>query len=146
MSSAAPAVKAALVTALAAIVDADTLVSYGNPGPEYPEDVIAVMDVESASNRDPQTLDRTRTETLNLSLSISCARGGGAEVQQTVTERAYALLALVETYVKTTNPTLGGLVWGDAVVIAHTLSEAIATNGIARIAELYATVQFHASI
>lgn len=144
MSSAAPAIKAALVAVLAGVVDADTLVSYGQPGTYQPDDIVAVLDVSSASERDPQTLDRSRTETVNVTVTVSCYRGGGTEVQQTVTERAYALLALVESYVKTTNPTLGGIVWGDAVVIAHDLAEAAAPDG--RVAEIAATVQLHATI
>ena len=40
---------------------------------------------------------RNREETISVDVVFSSFAGGGPEVQQTVTERAYALCALLET-------------------------------------------------
>lgn len=143
MSSAAPAVKAAVhalvVTALAS--EPTVLVSYGQPaadGTPLPNDVVGVLGVEGTTEPGPMATTRPRDETLRVTVLVSSWRGGGPEVQQTVTERAYALLALVESAVRA-NPTLGGTV-RTAAVVEHDLAEDIPPQG-GRVAEISAVIE-----
>lgn len=121
MSTSAPTVKAALVAMITAAVGDRVLVTYGHPGFSIPDDVIAVGDVVAETEVKAMGAPRRRDETLRLSATVSCYRGGGPEVQQTVTERAYALLGAVYAAVQT-DPTIGGTC-RDAAVTSHEMRE-----------------------
>jgi len=108
-TSTGPTVKAALVAALTTAYAADSLVRvfYGHPGPARFDDMVAVMGVTSEQQHGPMGGTRPREETLRVTVVLSCYTGGGTEVQQTVTERAFALLGSMETALRT-DPTLAG--------------------------------------
>lgn len=109
-TSAAPAMKVALVSALQSAMPTGVQVSYGHPGSTMVEDLVAVMGVIAEQEVTTLATTRPRAETLRITVVVSCYRGGGPEVQQIVTERAYALLAYVESSIRT-DPTIGGTVW-----------------------------------
>lgn len=136
MSSAAPAVKAALVTQLTTALGSSVLVCYGPPGTNQPDDIVAVLDMRA--DLAFLAMGGQREEDLSIDFKASVYRGGGAEVQQTVTERAYALMAAVETYLKTTDPTIGGTVLTNSLVARYELTETASTEG--RLADLDFTV------
>ncbi len=149
MSSQAPALKAAFVSAIGAlsgITGTDVLVCYGEPGKYQPDDIIAVTDVSSSHELQVIAPTRPREETLTVTVVVSCYRGGDdptGALQQIVTERAYALLGLVEDYVKVTDPSIGGTVRSLTGPITHDLVEgfSVAADGmnVGRIAEITAT-------
>lgn len=143
MSSAAPTAKAALVAALQAALGSAVLVTYGPPGPNQPDDIVAVMDVRGGQVMATMG-NRSREETLDIDVVISCYRGGGTEVQQTVTERAYALMASLEVYLKTTDPSIGGTVRSNAGITTHDMTEDATTKG--RVAEIALTILAFARI
>lgn len=115
--SAGPAYKAALVSLLSTAFASDELVqvSYGHPGPTPSPDIVAVMGVSSEQVSGPLGPARKREETLTAVVVLSSYAGGGAEVQQVVTERAFALLSALETAVRA-DPSIGGLALSCAVV------------------------------
>lgn len=156
MSSAAPTLKAALVTAiggLAGITGTDVLVCYGEPGKYQPNDIIAVTDVESTHTIATFATTRPRDEVLTATVVVSCFRGGDdptGATQQVVTERAYALLGLVENYIQGT-PNVGSTAirpyQGETTaVLAEGFSVAADGVNVGRVAELTATFQFQARI
>lgn len=122
MASAAPALKAALVTQLAVLFPAPTVVAYGPPGEYLDDEVVAVTDITTTSQVHTSTT-ALREEVIDVTILFSVTNGGGAEIQQTVTERAYAMVASLENYLKVTSPTVGGTVLGNAGVIATELTE-----------------------
>lgn len=89
---------------------ANVLVLFGFPDPYVPEDIIEFGTV--TSNQVPATISnlRTRDETLTLEVFITCQRGGGQEMEQVCSARAYQLLRMVETYARVTDTTIGGTV------------------------------------
>ena len=102
--SAAPAIKAALVTMLTAAFASDTavLVSYGHPGPSVDADLVIVGSIVGAQEfAAMKASHRSREETLGIAITISVSMGGGPEAQQPVTERAFALLASLESALET---------------------------------------------
>jgi len=112
-SSVAPAFKDAFVTIANTIwgqATSQVLVSFGHPGQNQPDDIVGFLDVRT--EQDPATLgtNRSREEVLELDVLVSCYRGGGPEVEKTVSDAAYGLLALLENYVRTTDTTVGGTV------------------------------------
>jgi hypothetical protein len=149
--SRAPLFKAALVTALKTILPADTLVSYGHPGALSANDIVAVMNVSSAQDVATMSTNRSREETLTADVLISSWRGGPD--QQAVTEQAYTLLGLLETYLQDSGTvaslqiTLGGIV-REARVTSHELAETSDPDDLAlgRIAEISAVVIAHVRI
>ena len=99
-----PAFKAAVVSTIAAAIPT-VQVSYGWPVGTWPQEMIVVA---SARGRQkwaafPKIKDEDITLTLNF-----CASTGG-NIQQTSTERAFALLAAAETALRT-DPTLGNVI------------------------------------
>lgn len=142
MSSRAPLVKAALFAACQSLYAAPVQVSYGHPGTDVEADVVSVAGVRSAQDVATMTTSRTREETLTLDVIFSSYVGGGPESQQTATERAYALLALLENYLQTTDYTLGGTC-RLARMIDHTLAEPDDPDVLAagRVAEITAQIQ-----
>lgn len=147
MPSSAPAAKAALFT-LCKQMFPQCQVTYGHPGPNQRDDIVSIGDI--ASQQSVATMNaqaRPREENLAITVIVSCYRGGGPEVQQTVTERAYELCALLETELQTTSPTLSGTVRA-ARVTAHTAIESWdqATIEKGRVCEINMTVTCQARI
>lgn len=149
--SKAPVFKAALVTALNSLMPSGTLVSYGHPGALSANDIVAVMNVTSNQDVATMSTNRSREETLTADVLISSWRGGTN--QQTVTEHAYALLGLLETYLQDSGVvaslqiTLGGIV-REARVTSHQLAETADPDDLAlgRIAEISAIVTAHVRV
>jgi hypothetical protein len=156
MSSQAPALKAAFVTAiggLTGITGTPTLVCYGEPGKYQPDDIIAVTDVSSTHVIATLGANRRREETLTATVVVSCYRGGDdatGATQQLTTERAWTLTGLIVDYVQVTDPTISGTVRGLTGEITHDLVEGFAqsADGInsGRIAEITTTFTFFARI
>lgn len=126
----------------AAINDPAVKVSYGHPGPVTGVvDVVAVRD--AYSDIEWAALGaRRKNETLGVDVVVSCRRGGTD--QQTVTERAFALLDLIDTGIR--NPsgdiTIGGAVsWGSFTQVTLTESNPqIYDMTKGRVAELFCTL------
>lgn len=144
--SAAPTVKAALLAMIATAVGDQVLTTYGHPGFSIPDDVVAVGNVRTNSEPGPISPARRREESLELDFTISCYRGGGPEVQQTVTERAFALLGSIHSAIQT-DPTIAGSCRVAAITRADMVEETdpdlIAAG---RITEIVATVTASARI
>lgn len=125
MSSSAAALSAAkanLVSALQSLFGDPVLVSYG-VSQDLPDDLIEVLDVTSVEAEGPFSPLRRRDHSFTVNGIISCYRGGGAEVQQTVTERALSMLASLADYLQdsgTSNSTHVSL--GNSVVWARLTS------------------------
>lgn len=83
------------------------LVEYGSEPSSEPDDFILVTSVATYSDFANAT-GTSLNERLDLGLTISCARGG-SNSQQTASERAWALLDLVEAKVRA-DIKLGGVV------------------------------------
>jgi len=85
-------------------------VSFGHPGTNQTNDIVAFLGVRV--EQDPATFgtNRSREEVLTLTVVISCYRGGGAALEKVCSDRAYELLRILETYVRVTDTTLGGVV------------------------------------
>lgn len=141
MGSKAPTVKAALFAQLGSLYSSPVQVCFGHPGTYLADDIVSVAGVRSRQDVSTMSPQRTREEELDVDVVFSSYRGGGPEVQQVVTERAYALLALLEDYLKTTDYTLGGTV-RLARVTSHDLAESDDPDVLAagRVAEITATV------
>lgn len=112
-SSVAPAFKDAFIVIANSIwnqASSAVLVSFGHPGQNQPDDIVGFLDVRT--EQDPATFgtNRSREEVIELDVLVSCRRGGGPEVEKTTSDAAYALLALIENYVRTTDTTVGGTV------------------------------------
>lgn len=115
-ASAASALKAALVTASDALFGSSVIVAYGPTGIEDLVDIIEWLNVavdEGPSLGSPQ---RRRHHEFTATGKITCGQGGTSEVQQTVTERALAMLDTLTDYLQdsgvspSTNVTLSGVV------------------------------------
>lgn len=99
----------------AAVNDATVLVSYGPPGPNQPDDIVAIgtavtietVPIQMVGSGGAGWLD----ERYDVEIVISVYRGG--DNGRGVLERAAALADLVVSVVRT-DPSLGG-----AVVVAH---------------------------
>lgn len=118
--SAVPTVRAALMTlvqaALMAAGETTVELYYGPPGATFAADVMSVQAALAPDQTSAVlTTARPRDESFEVPVAVSCGIGGGPESQQTVTERAYALAALVEAAVRA-DPTLGGVAACRAVV------------------------------
>ena len=149
-SSVAPALKAGLVAMLRTAFASDpaVLVSYGHPGPTSAPDIVGVMGV--AADQSVATLAATqpREESLRVTVLVSCFVGGGDGAQQAATERAYALLALVESALRT-DPTVAGIVRKSQVEshdLAEDIAPAAAGTPIGRVAELAVVLRAEARI
>lgn len=96
-TSAGKAAKAALITDLQTLFPAPTLIAYGFPGTYLPDEIVAVRGVTSDREFGPMSTQRKLTETLAIDLVVSVA-SGGPDSQQAATERAWDMLATIETY------------------------------------------------
>lgn len=132
-ASKAPAFKAALYTACQGLYGSLTTLSgdytvgvfYGIPT-SYSDEMVLLEDMTSEQEVAAMGSGRPRWETLTLTGTVMCYLGGTD--QQSVTERAYYLLGLLETYLQdagnipSTQITLGGAVLQSRVT-GHELTE-----------------------
>lgn len=154
--SAAPAFKAALFTACTSLFgslqttsgDYTVTVFYGWPT-SYSDEMVVLGDV-SSERADPLMGPlRRREETLTAQVQFLCTIGGTD--QQTITERAFYLVGLLEAYLQdsgvsaSTQITLGGVVrecWVTALDLVETADEDDAA--VARTADI--TVELTARV
>lgn len=145
-ASAVPVFKAALQTFLTTVYASQSppvLISYGHPGgPNLPNDIVAIRDAHSDQVWAPMGQQR-KEETIEQQLVVSCVRGGTD--QKVVTERAYALLDLLDAAIRKPagDPTVGGVcrwaVLGKEIDLAETTPDRFdMTKG--RVAEVVATI------
>lgn len=141
----AAAFKLGLVDALTAAMPSGVLVTYGHPGALSADDIVAVRSVSSDLAVATMSTNRSREETLTARVTFSCWRGGTD--QQTVTERAYALLELLDTSLRVTDITVGGTV-RDSMISGHELAEGEEPDDLTRgrIAEIDVTITARARI
>lgn len=110
--STVPQVKAYMVTQLQARTElaAPVLVSYGEPGPYLPDDIVAVLDANQTFEQMAMIgsgASKWLEETYTLEVKVDCFQGG--DLAQTVEERALSLASVVVDVVRA-DPSLGGLV------------------------------------
>ena len=110
--TAAPALRRAMyTTAQTLFADQDVLVVLGPPaGGDIPDDIVQVQQVETDQETAAMGSSRSREEVLTITVLVSCATGGGPEVDDELTERAYGLLGALEQFCRVTDTTLGGVV------------------------------------
>ena len=138
------ALKAALFAALPneAALAAPVLVCYGLPGTYQPDDIVAILDADGDSQHATISPNRSREETIRQTFTISCYRGG--DLQQTCTERAFALMDAVVDYCRTTDPTVGGTVRSMLPDVTWGFEESVEEQG--RVTDLTFTLTFNARI
>jgi len=108
MSSAAPLVKAALFSACTTLFAGTAQVIYGPRGPITADDLISIGNVTTEVAVQTIAPTRPRNEEHDVEVIFSCSRSGPETAQQTATERAYTLVATLDTYLATSpNETLG---------------------------------------
>lgn len=141
MPSKAPLVKKALYVACQSLYPLPIKVSYGHPGQNQPDDIVAVMRVTQANDLSTMGNSRHRDEVLDVTVTVSC--WSGTDDQSIVTERAYSLLGLLEDYLQNTDPNLGGLCIKAARVVSHELVETEDDEDLSmgRLAEIAAVVR-----
>ena len=146
MSSAAPAFKAAVFAACKSIYAAPIQVCYGHPGMDLEPDIVSVGDVRVTATQPVMSAARPREEVLELDVTFSCYRGGGPEAQQPVTERAYALLALLEEYARNDAQITFASSVRRALVVSHEMTEANTPELLAagRSTQIVATIRAEA--
>lgn len=130
----ASALKSATVTTLVALYGPAVQVVYGDPGTWIAEEFVFVSDV-LVSSEISGVVTTSRSGVFDVIVTINEFRGGGVEVQQIATEAAYARLAQLETYLRTTDPTVGGTVMGNAAIIGHLLTEDVTNSGRSAVIE-----------
>lgn len=124
--SAAKAFKSALFTVCGGLYEAPILVSYGWPQSNPPE-LVVVGDVTSEQDIATMGVSRSREESLSCEIAF-CVFQGGVINQQPVSERAFDLAGMLETYLRdagslaSTQITLGNTV-RDARVVGLELIE-----------------------
>lgn len=148
--TAAPTFKAALVAAIASVVDTTAvLVTYGHPGQQVAvwDDIVSVAGVTSEQEVAGMGTLRPREETLTATVMISCLRRGGPEQEQVAADAAYALLGAIERQVRVTDTTVGGTV-RDCFLTGHESSGETDDTQLAtgRVIEIQATFTAHARI
>lgn len=143
--STASAFKAALVAACQSAYAAPTVVTYGHHGEQSSSELVMVRGVNVEVDFGPMSSLRAREETLTATVEIYV--GSGGTDQQTVTERAYTLLGVLDDYLQdsgvtgSTQTTLGGAV-RHAWLSGHDLEETDDPDDLARgrFARITATV------
>ena len=110
--SVAPQVKAALYNTCVSLYASqpEVQVAYGHPGTAMANDIVSIGNVSSRQEVATMSPNRPREEYITVTVTFSVYRGGGPDQEQVVTERAYALLGLLETQTRLTDTTLGGIV------------------------------------
>ena len=85
------------------------LVSFGDPGQYQPSAIVAIMDTTTQISRPTLGTNRSREMAAEVSIIISVYTEGGEEVQQTSTDKAFGLLTVLESNLRTSpNERLGG--------------------------------------
>ena len=139
--------KAALYALCQTLYPAPIQVAYGHPGTDLESDIVSVGAVRATQEIATMSPQRNREETLTVDVIFSCFTGGGTESQQTVTERAYALCALLENYLQTTDYTLSGTARLARVTGADLYeSDDAELLALGRLSELTATVHVEVRI
>lgn len=104
------------------------LVTFGPPGQYQPSAIVAVMDVRATIERPTLGSARSREMKAEVDVVFSVYTPGGEEAQQTSTDSALALLATLETNLRTSpNERLSGAA-RDAWVSAANLTASIAVD------------------
>lgn len=129
-TSAIPLVKAGLVATLKTLLPDPVFVSYGHPGTYRTDDMVAVMDARSSQAHVVMTPTRPRDETVEVDVVFSTFRD---DTQDVVTARAFAMLALLETYIRS-DPSAGISGGRMALVHDYALAEQAGVSG--RVAEI----------
>lgn len=129
-TSAIPLVKSGLVATLTSLLPAPVFVSYGHPGTVRADDMVAVMNAHAAQNWVVMTPSRPHDETVTVDVVFSSYRD---DTQQVVTERAFAMLALLETYARS-DPSFG--VAGGRLGLVHDYDLAELTDSSGHVAEI----------
>ena len=101
------AYKDALYAACQTLYSGQALVAYGSPGPVGDDDIVVIGKVSSRQQFAALGLSRPRDEMGEVEVTISAYRGGGPDMEQVCFDRVFSLLATLETYIRTTNNTLG---------------------------------------
>lgn len=109
--------RAAMLTAAAtAINDATVYVVMGTPGPESEsdgpsQDIVSVGAVQSDLQAGPMGSQRSMDEHLTCAVHIRCDRAGGdQDAEREASDRVVDLAGRLETYLRTVDPYLGGVV------------------------------------
>jgi len=100
----------------------EVLVSFGHPGAvvQHWDALVGFSDVTVEQDVATMSTNRSREETLRLTVWVSVhADGEGPDLEQTTSNRAYALLGVLEHHVRQTDTTLGGAV-RQCFLTAHT--------------------------
>ena len=129
-TSAIPLVKSGLVATLTSLLPAPVFVSYGHPGTLRVDDMVAVMDASAAQDWVVMTPSRPRDEVVTVDVVFSSYRD---DTQQVVTERAFTMLGLLETYVRS-DPSLG--IAGGRMALVHDYDLAEQADASGRVAEI----------
>lgn len=79
-------------------------------GTVIPDEVVEIRGVKTEQATGPMSPNRPRDESLRVEVLVSVATGGGPEVDEALTDRAYELLGRLEFYCRVTDTTLGGTV------------------------------------
>lgn len=101
-TSAAPLVKAGLFAGLTTLFAADNLVGviYGPKGGFSKPDIVSVQDVRTDVTPETMGPNRIRDEEHRITIVFAVSRAGPGDIQQTVTERAYALVATMDAWLQ----------------------------------------------
>lgn len=114
MAGQSPATAALIVSnalqaaCVAAFNDPKVWVGVGTPGNAFPNDVVSFQQITSVQDFATMGTNRSRNENATIKIVFSIYRKGSHVEDAEVQTRAYALLALLETYCRRTDPTLGG--------------------------------------
>lgn len=128
--SGAPTFKVALHDVAQTLFGDNVWVTYGLPAFDSFDDIVSFAETSSESS--PATLGtrRQREEQLTQNVIFYCYRAGGQEQELVVMQRAYELLALLETQVRVTDTTVGGTV-RECFLTAHASDAATDTSILA---------------
>ena len=79
-------------------------------------DIVAFGRISSSQEFAAYGSNRPREETLTIDVVVSVYRGGGPDMEQVASDRAYELLGELELYARVTDTTIGGTVRNCALV------------------------------
>ena len=144
MATAALDAKSALKTLCESLYD-DAYVCWGHPGTKLPNDIVCIGDIDSTSEVATMRATRPRDETLTVTVTFSCYRGGTD--QEAVTTVALGMLDDLDTALRTTDPTLGGVaLWARLTNYAVDESYESSTLAKGRLTTVVAVVTVRARI
>lgn len=111
VTEAAFAVQQGIETAIRAVLAADAdgdgvAVEWGDPPPSWPREMVLILDTEFDLDTATMGTCRTRDETIRQQIAVLVHRQGDG-AQKAAADRAYGLVSAIESYVRTTAPTLG---------------------------------------